>query len=188
METDIINCKFTNEEIESCIDFLKNNKSPGVDGIPTEIIKYCKQYLSEPLSRAFNNIVEQRDFPEVWAEGIRSTISKCGNRGATDNYRGITVLPIMEKIFEAAVYRRLSFVNETFRKIDENDGGCLQGRRTADNIFILQCLVQRQIIMGKSLVICFVDFSKAFDLVNRNINNKGASLVAYYSGSMWRTW
>ena len=163
LEKNIINCKFTNEEIESCIDFLKNNKSPGVDGIPAGMIKHCKQYLSEPLSHAFNYIVEQRDFPEVWAEGLRSTIFKCGN------YRGITVLPIMENIFEVAVYRRLSFVNEAFRKIDENNGGFLQGRRTADNIFILHCLVQRQIIMGNSLVICFVDFSKAFDLVNRNI-------------------
>ena len=169
METNIINCKFTNEEIESCIDFLKNNKSPGGDEIPAEVIKHCKQYLSEPLSHAFNYIAEQRDFLEVWAEGLRSPIFKCGNHGATDNHRGITVPPIMEKIFEVAVYRRLSFINEAFRKKDENDGGFLQGRRPVDNIFILHCLVQRQIIMGNSLVICFVNLSKAFNLINRNI-------------------
>ena len=169
IELDIINSNFTKEEIESCIDFLKNNKAPGVDGIPAEIIKHCKQHLSEPLSHAFNYIAEKRDFPEVWAEGLRSTIFKSGNRDVTDNYRGITVLPIIEKIFEVAVYRRLSFVNEAFGKIDENNGGFLQGRRTADNIFVLQCLVQRQLVMGNSLVVCFVDFSKAFDLVNRNI-------------------
>ena len=124
IELDLINSNFTKEEIESCIDFLEN-KAPGVDVIPAEIIKHYKQHLSEPLSHAFNYIAEERDFPEVWAEGLRSTIFKSGNRGVTDNYRGITVLPIIKKIFEVTVYRRLSFVNEAFGKIDENDGGFL---------------------------------------------------------------
>ena len=41
--------------------------------------------------------------------------------------------------------------------------------RTADNMFILNGIVQKQLLIGKSLYICFVDFSKAFDLVNHNI-------------------
>ena len=172
IEFDIININLTREEIESCIDFLKNNKAPGVNCIPAEIIKHCKQHLSEQLSHAFNYIADENSktiWPEVWAEGLRSTIFKSGNRGVTHNYRGQIVLPIIEKIFEVAVYRRLSFVNGTFGKIDENNGGYLQGRRTADNIFVLQCLVQRQIVMENYIMVCFVDFSKAFDLVNRNI-------------------
>ena len=67
------------------------------------------------------------------------------------------------------VYRRLSFANEAFDKTDEFNGGFLPGCRTADNIFILQGLVQRQLCIGSSLVVCFVDFSKAFDLINRHI-------------------
>ena len=41
--------------------------------------------------------------------------------------------------------------------------------RTADNMFILNGIVQKQLLIGKLLYVCFVDFSKAFDLVNRNI-------------------
>ena len=41
--------------------------------------------------------------------------------------------------------------------------------RTADNMFILNGIVQKQLLIGKSLYVCFVDFSKAFDLVNRTI-------------------
>ena len=40
---------------------------------------------------------------------------------------------------------------------------------TADNIFILQGLVKRQLSIGSNLVVCFVDFAKAFDLINRHI-------------------
>ena len=50
----------------------------------------------------------------------------------------------------------------------KNDG-FLPGRRTADNIFIISGLAQRQLLLGKCLILCFVDFSKAFDMVNRNI-------------------
>ena len=45
----------------------------------------------------------------------------------------------------------------------------MKGCRTADNLFIIKGLIQRQLLMGKSLVLCFIDFSKAFDLVNRDI-------------------
>ena len=58
---------------------------------------------------------------------------------------------------------------EALCKIDEKNGGFLPGRRTADNLFIISGLAQRQLLLGKCLILCFVDFSKAFDMVNRNI-------------------
>ena len=125
--------------------------------------------LSEWLVHTFNYIIEKRDFPDLWSEGIRSAVFKSGPRNIVENYRGITILPILEKVFEAAVYKRLSFVNEAFNKIDPFNGGFLHGSRTADNLFIINGLIQRQLIIGQPLYICFVDFSKAFDLVNRNI-------------------
>ena len=126
------------------------------------------EHLTEPKIKAFNYIIEHR-VPEVWAEGIRSAILKAGNNNVVNNYRGTSIVPIVEKVFEVAVYRRLSFANETFNRIDEHNGGFLQGSRTADNISVLQSLVQRQLNLGSSLAVCFVDLSKDFDLVNRNI-------------------
>ena len=73
----------------------------------------------------------------------------------------------MEKIFEAAVYRRLSY--EAFDEIDKYNGGFLHDSRTSDNLFVLNGLIEKQLVLGKSLLICFVDLSKAFDVINRNI-------------------
>ena len=56
-----------------------------------------------------------------------------------------------------------------FDKNDKYNGGFLTGCRTADNIFILQGLVKPQLSIGSTLVVCFVDFAKAFDLINRHI-------------------
>ena len=116
-----------------------------------------------------NYIIENRDFPELWAGGIRSAVFKSGKHNIVDNFRGITILPIMEKIFEAIVYKRLTFVNEAFDKIDKYNNGFLSGNLTSDNLFILNGLVERQLSLGKELYVCYIDFSKAFDKINRSI-------------------
>ena len=169
LEMDILNSNFTVQEVEAAIDYLKNNKSPGCDNIPAEFIKYCKEILLEDLTTIYNYIIESRDFPDIWAEGLRSVIFKAGQRNLVKNYRGITVLSIFAKLFEILVHSRMTFVNEAFCKIDEFNGGFLRGCRTTDNMFVLNGLVQRQIAIGKPLYICYVDFSMAFDLVNRHI-------------------
>ena len=86
---------------------LSNNEPSGSD----------LEHLTEPKIKAFNYIIEHR-VPEVWAEGIRSAILKAGNNNVVNNYRGTSIVPIVEKVFEVAVYRRLSFANETFNRID----------------------------------------------------------------------
>ena len=169
MELDIINKNFTIEEVNQSINYLKNNKSPGIDNMPAEFIKECKNEVAVHLTDALNYIIERRDFSVAWSEGIRSAIFKSGRREIAENYRGITVLPIFEKIFEILVYKRLTFANEAFAKVDRCNGGFLNDSRTSDNMFILNGLIQRQLLLGQNLYICFVDFSKAFDLVNRNI-------------------
>ena len=165
----IINDNITTAEVERAIDYLKNNKSPGIDGIPAELIKCCISILAVDITLVLNYAIGQRDFPQLWTEGSQSAVFKSGCQLDTGNYRGITVLPIIEKIFEIRVYHRLSFANEAFDKEDKHNGGFLTGCRTSDNIFILHGLIQRQLCIGSNLVVCFVDFAKAFDLINRHI-------------------
>ena len=166
---DMINDNLSVDEIKATIDALKNGKSPGLDHIPTEFVKIGKDDLAEIITYALNYIIEKRDFPEVWALGQRTPVFKNGCHKNPNNYRGITILPIFAKIFETAVNRRVMFTNDAFSIVDRFNGGFLKGSRTSDNIFVLQGLVQRQLCLGKPLFICFVGFSKAFDLVNRHI-------------------
>ena len=143
LELEILNFIFTVEEVEAAIDCLKNNESPGCDCIPAEFVKYCKTLILENLTTVFNYIIESRDLPEVWAEGLRSGIYKAGPRKLVGNYREKTVLSIFARLFEILVYNRLTFLNEAFDKVDEFNGGFLRGSRTADNMFILNRLIQR---------------------------------------------
>ena len=168
-ENEILNRNFTTEEVALAIDLLKTGRSAGADFLPPEFIKHLKEDLKCDITDIFNYIIEKRTFPKKWAEGIKSSIYKAGDKTNPNNYRGITVPRIFEKIFEQVIMNRLQFLNEAFNHIDETNGGFLKGRRTSDNIFILQGLIQKQLLMGQKLFVCFIDFSKAFDLISRYI-------------------
>ena len=137
--------------------------------IPAEFIKACKEELLEDITLILNYFIDNENFPEQWSEGIRSSIHKAGSKLETGNYRGITVLPVFEKIFETAVHRRLEFIDNTFCRTDKYNGGFSKDSQTSDNIFILNSLIRRQLLLNKGIIIVWFDFSQAFDIMNRAI-------------------
>ena len=139
----ILNASFTSLEIENTVKKLKTGKSAGKDMIPAEFMKYCGTDLYSDLSNVFNYMIENKHFPDSWAEGIRSAIHKAGDKLNPSNYRGITVLPIFTKIFESTVRDRLIFVNEAFDLLDKNNGGFLKGNISSDKLFIPNSLFQK---------------------------------------------
>ena len=169
LDCDLLNRNIELEEISKAIDKLKVSKAPGKDGVISEFLKFCKPTFSTDLTLLFNYIIEQRQFPEHWAEGLRNPIFKSGSRSSCNNFRGITVLSVFEKVFEIVILTRLEFLSEAFNKSDRHNGGFTKGCRTSDNNFIIQGLVQRQLHLGGKLIVIHVDFSRAFDSVNRAI-------------------
>ena len=149
----IINDSFTESEISDTIDSLKNNKGPGIDLIPGEFIKIRKLELVPLITGALNYIISNRDYPDWWAEGLRSPVFKSDLIKDTNNYRGIIVLSVFTKIFETAVNNRMRFVSGAYNTGDKYNGGFTKGSRTSDNLFILQLqrFVERQIIIEKPL-------------------------------------
>ena len=121
------------------------------------------------ITLLFNYILELGEFPDSWCEGLRNPIFKSGSRCSTKNYRGITVLPIFEKLFEILIQKRLEFIDTAFKMQDPHNAGFQKRSRTVDNIFFLKSLIEKQLIMGKNLIVIFVDFSRAFDRINRAI-------------------
>ena len=133
IENDILNRNFTEEEVCTAISKLKNNKSAGPDCIVGEFLKKCSAVFSKDLTRIYNYIIEHKNFPNMWAEGLRNPIFKAGTKTDCLNYRGITVLSVFEKVFELVTLNRLEFISEAFQKYDRYNTGFLKGSRTGDN-------------------------------------------------------
>ena len=65
VEHDILNRNFTVDEIKSSKNSLRNNKSSGIDCIPAEFLKHCRDVMSDDITELFNYIKGNSDFPET---------------------------------------------------------------------------------------------------------------------------
>ena len=166
---EILNSNITFEEVNSVIKVLKSNKSPGLDAITADFIKYCPENLIHELVNLFNYIIEKREYPDEWVIGARVPVPKVNKAYKVEQYRQITILPVFTKIFESVICNRFTFVNEAYSLQDNFNGGFLRGSRTIDNILILLGSIQSQLAKRENLYVCFVDFSRAFDQISRTI-------------------
>ena len=76
-------------------------------------------------------------------------------------------MPCIGKLFESILNNRLSFKNEVCNDNDPYQAGFKTNSRTTDNIFILCAIIDKQRCLSKPLYTCFVDFTKAFDYIDR---------------------
>ena len=113
----------TQTEVAFAIRSLKCNKAPGEDGIPAETYKEINNQLLDLLTSIFNRILISGEYPEVWSEGIICPIYKAGERTDPRNYRGITLLNCIAKIFTSILHTRLSEWAEDNNVIPEEQFG-----------------------------------------------------------------
>ena len=95
-----LNTRFTYDEIKATIGKLKNNKAPGIDHLRNEFLRNSSQDLVNFFCRLFNYILDSGFIPEIWCQGIIMPIyKKKGDPHDPNNYRGISLLSCMGKLF-----------------------------------------------------------------------------------------
>jgi hypothetical protein len=99
-------------------------------------------------------------------------VFKRGDPADLDNYRGIAVGCALGKIYSLVLHARLSAWSEDGGHRARGQAGFRHGKRTADHVFVLKHLIDRTRAppaRGRRLFACFVDFTKAYDLVRRDL-------------------
>jgi len=167
LSDEICNGAISLDDVNYHLGKLKNNKACGVDGICGEFLRYAPEELSNVLFCMFNYIFDKGEWPSSWAEGIINPVHKKSSINIADNYRKITVMSAAGKVLESILNSRLIYRNIVLNIDDPCQFGFKQDSRTTDNLFILKSLIQRQKYKNKPLYVCFVDFTKAFDYVDR---------------------
>ena len=163
-----LNVPFTYEEISTACSQLCTNKSAGPDKFINEFFIYGKEILNTTLLILFNKLFGMGYFPKEWSEGFIIPLHKKGSINDVENYRGITLLSTLGKLFSRMLNNRLSNWAEHYYILIEAQAGFRPGMGTVDNIFILHGLLTHYLDHGKKLFCVFVDFTKAFDYVVRD--------------------
>ena len=159
--------QITTEEVNKAITKLKNKKSPGIDGISSEMLKAGQGCLTPVLVKLFNHILRSKSYPEVWQVGLVSAIHKKGSVHDPDNYRGITVNSTVAKTYGLILENRLSIYIEQHKIMNKCQIGFKKKARTSDHIFIIRSLFEKYTSRG-NLYLAFIDFRKAYDSVWRD--------------------
>ena len=166
---DELNVNFTKKEIADVIKKLKNNKACGIDMIRNEFIKNCSKDVIEVITNLFNLILDSGVIPTNWCLGIIIPLYK--NEGSVndpDNYRGITLLSCLSKLFTSALNNRITIFLERFDSIGEEQAGFRAGYSTMDHVFVLNSIIDIYLQKIKRVYCAFIDYKKAFDLVDRS--------------------
>ena len=92
----------TPEMIAKKIKKMKNNKSPGVDGIPPKLVKEIVEQISTPLAKLFNLSVEGI-VPSEWKEANITPLFKKGSRNKPENYRPVSLTSVVCQLLETLI-------------------------------------------------------------------------------------
>jgi hypothetical protein len=163
-----LNVDITLIEVQQAFKKLKRHKVVGIDGIKPKFLLDAAVALEQPLLIVFNKILGE-GYCESLSIGIIHALYKGGDYSQFDNYRGITVGPVLAKVFPMILESCISQWAETNDLRTKGQVGFRKDFRTTDNLFILRTLTKQAKFQKKKLYTCFVDFKKTFDIVLRDL-------------------
>jgi len=149
-------------EVDLCIKRLKANKAAGVDGVPPGLLKLLDDSWIINITLMFNYIFENR-YPVLWSCAKFFNIFKKGHRLLPQNYRGISILVALAKLYDMVLSKRF----QLWYKPSYEQAGAQQGRGCNEQIFTVRLLIDIARKRKLTLYITFVDFQKAYDKVDR---------------------
>ena len=114
-----LDSEITETEIKNAVFSQKNNKSSGIDNLCAELFKCSYDIISPFLVKLFNRLFSNGEYPMTWAEGIIVPIFKSRNPDEPHNYRGITLINILGKIYSQVLLNRPTKWSENYDKISK---------------------------------------------------------------------
>ena len=157
----------TRHRANKAIVSLASGKAPGSDGISPDLFKHCKTTSLHSLHVLLCQCWQEGAVPQDMRDAKIITLFKNkGERSDCKNYRGISLLSVIGKVFSKVILILLQELAE--RVYPEPQCGFRAGRSTVDMVFCLCQLQEKCREQQMPLYIAFIDLTKAFDLVSRD--------------------
>ena len=150
---------------------LKPKPSCGYDGISTKLLKTCKLEICKSLTLIFNQMLSTDIFPDSLKGAKVGLIHlyKKGDKALLDNYRPISILPSISKLFERIIFNQ---TNDHFTSHDLYYNGQYGFREKHSTQLAALELIDRithELDLGNTPINIYIDLSKAFDTLDHNI-------------------
>lgn len=157
------------KDIKHIINHLTKTNSTGSDEINTSTLKETSDFIAKPLTHIFNRMIETGDYPEPLKEAHVIPIFKDGNKKEIINYRPISLINNISKIFEKALLDQLNKFAEKYKIFAENQYGFQKDKNCEDSIYDLAGNINDAKNSQDYCLVIFLDLSKAFDTLIHSI-------------------
>ena len=168
------NTAFTIPNIEKnkVLKYLLNvdiKKATGTDNIGARLLKLAAPYIAEDITFICNKSISSSCFPDKWKEAKVSPLHKSGPHEDLNNYRPISVLPVLSKVLERHVSDSLTkYLNEN-ELLHRTQSGFRTNHSCETALNFMTDSWLNAIDQGEMIGVVLVDFKKAFDLVDHDI-------------------
>ena len=151
--------------------FLKMDscKATGTDSIGPRLLKFAAPYIADDITYICNHSINSSTFPSKWKEAKVSPLYKNGPHEDVNNYRPISILPVLSKVLEKHVHDCLSAYLNNHNLLHKTQSGFRPQHSCETALVHMIDSWLNAMDSGKMVGVVLVDFKKAFDLVDHQI-------------------
>ena len=150
-------------EVRHVIETMKPGKAPGEDKIAVDMLKEGGEELDQALAKLYNYCQVHKKIPKKWYNAIIILLFKKGDAKDLKNYRPISLLSALYKIFTKIITNRITNILDSNQPNEQP--GFRRGFSTIDHIHTLNQEVEKSIEYRLPVCMAFIDYEKAFDSI-----------------------
>jgi hypothetical protein len=159
----------TEKEVKDIIHQLSSKSSFGHDGISTVLLKKLQPILNKPISVIINQSLKTGIFPNRLKIAKIMPIHKKDSIHLVENYRPISLLPTISKVFEKIVYNQIYSYFLQNKYLCKSQYGFRKHHSTEHAVLEVVDRISQELDNGNTPVAIFLDLSKAFDTLDHDI-------------------
>ena len=163
-----LNQPISEEEVLVIVANLSQGKAAGVDAMVNEILRFGGEGIAKATAKLCQFMFCCEKVPKDWARGLIFPLYKDGDARNPDNYRGITLLSVVGKVYASVLNARVMKWCEKNGVLSEEQAGFRPGRSTVDHIFSVAEVLRLRRAQKKQTHCAFLDIKKAYDTVHRD--------------------
>ena len=162
----------TEHDVYKTLDSLNVNKATGLDGIGPRILKLSAPIITKSVTHIINISIATNRYPDLLKHAKVTPILKKGARSNPENYRPISILPTLSKVIEKHIAKVIFSYLNAHMLIHKEQSGFRNAHSCQTALTKLTEVWLQEMDKGNLSGVVFLDFTKAFDLVNHAILTK----------------
>ncbi|XGW27577.1 hypothetical protein V3C99_007853 [Haemonchus contortus] len=135
---------------------MPRGKAPGKDGISVELLQACGPPLYRTLARRYTRYLAECTVPTAWKQSSTVLLFKKGDKEDLANYRPITLLPVLYKVFTRCILARIRRTLEEAQPVEQ--AGFRRNFSTLYHIATCRRLIEASREHRLPLVMTFIDY------------------------------